>query len=135
MITVEHVGPLVYGGAVTLTDWYDNKRISEGKITDADVLKKFGMWTYLGIGVASLVATVWWRKYQGWTDRLTAGFLYGLPGFLYKTIKSTQGATTGGSSAAVAEANRVLARKTASLPAGTKTSRSYEPEFKKSVAY
>ncbi|MDD5702754.1 MAG: hypothetical protein PHU23_11980, partial [Dehalococcoidales bacterium] len=107
-----------------------NKRITEAQVTSKDFFKLYANWTYLGIGIASLVATIWWRRYQVWTDKLTSGFLFGLPGFIYDAVKSN-GTATG--SRAVAEANRVLLAKQAAaraLNAGRATDRTYQPEFR-----
>lgn len=137
MITKEHAGPLVYGGLVTLSKWYDEKRISEAKITDKDTFKMYSTYVYLGIGIASLVATVWWRRYQAWTDKLASGFLYGLSGFIYDAVKATQSTTTS-SAGAIAQANRILAQKRATaqqLGAGRTTQRSYEHEFNQAVVF
>ena len=138
MITKEHIGPLLYGGAVTLTQWYDDKRISQGKLTSKDVFKMVSTWTFLGIGVLSLALTIWWRKYQGWTDRLTSGFLYGLPGFIYTTVKATS--KTSGGGGAIAEAQAVLNQKLAAMnkqlgAGGKSTARSYQPQFNSVTQY
>jgi len=132
MITKEHAGPLVYGGIVTLAKWYDNKRIAAGNLTEKDVLKMYSFWTYLGIGVVAVVATIWYKKYTAWTDKLTSGFIFGLPGFIYDTMKNTGVVTNrNAGSAAVAEAQKILAMKrAAALGAGRQTDRTYQPEFK-----
>ena len=139
MITKEHIGPLLYGGAVTLTQWYDDKRMSQGKLTSKDVFKMVSTWTFLGIGVLSLVLTIWWRRYQGWTDRLTSGFLYGLPGFIYTTVKATSGTSRAAGGGAIAEAQAVLNQKLAAinkqLGAGKNTARSYQPQFNSVAQY
>lgn len=132
MITVEHTGPVIYGGAVTLARWYDNKRITAGTLQNKQIFKKYSTWAYLVPGVASLIATIWWKKYQGWTDRLTAGFLFGLPGFIYDSARASSGAATTAGAGAVAEAQRILAQKraeAAQLAAGHQTGRTYEKEF------
>lgn len=126
MITIEHAGPLVYGGAVTLAKWYDGKRA-----VTPTLWKSCATWTYLGIGIASLVATIWWRKYQTWTDKLTSGFLFGLPGFIYDAAK-TLNTTTGSQANAVAQAQQILAQRRAAAAlgaGGAQVGRTYEQQF------
>lgn len=137
MITKEHVGPLIYGGAVTLTQWWDDKRITKGTVAAKDVFKLASTWSFLGIGILSLVGTIWWRKYQRWTEYLAAGFLYGLPGFVYTTVKATS-KTSGGNAGAIAQAQAILNQKMAAakqLGAGSSTARSYQPQFNSVVQY
>ena len=52
MIRIQDFGEVAYGGAVTLTSWWDNKRIEEGKIGTKDVFKKASFYTYLGVGLS-----------------------------------------------------------------------------------
>jgi hypothetical protein len=139
MITKEHVGPLVYGGVVTLTKWWDAKRMEKAGSTlkQSDIFKMASTWSFLGIGLAALAGTIWWRKYQGWTDRLTAGFLYGLPGFVYETMKATSKGTAGTGSRGIAEAQAILnaKRANAALGAGASTARSYQQDFANVTQY
>ncbi len=136
MITVYDAGELVYGGAVTLAEWWDAKRISQGKLTHKEVWKKAGFWTYLAIG---LIATVGpyvvgsLRRYSPWTDKMATGFIYDLPRFSKNLIDSmgTAGAyRTRGNAVQQAE-ELIKARQAAAraLNAGTPAARSYIHEF------
>ncbi len=137
MIRIEDFGEVAYGGAVTLTEWWDNKRIEEGKIATKDVFKKASFYTYLGVGLVATLASVfgWMRRYERWTEKVSAGFLYDLPRFGYNLTKtlSAQGRSRGSESAAVKEAQRIVRERAAAtrqLAEGQATSRSYQPEFK-----
>jgi len=136
MIRVEDVGEMAYGGAVTVAEWWDNKRIQEGKLASKDVLKKASFYTYLGMGLTATLMSVfgWMRRYTMWQEKVSAGFLYDLPRFAVNMTK-TLGASGGGrgaDSAAVAEAKRLQSR---ALAEGRQTDRSYQPEFSKVTAW
>ena len=137
MIRIEDFGEIAYGGAVTLTEWWDNKRIDEGKITKKEVFKKASFYTYLGVGLVATLASVfgWMRNWERWTEKLSTGFLYDLPRFAYNLSKSMSaaGGMRSSESAAVREAQRIL--QTRQLAAGTPAQRSYQPEFNKTVAW
>ncbi|MBU1066992.1 hypothetical protein KKE60_04365, partial [Patescibacteria group bacterium] len=85
MIRIEDFGEITYGGVVTLTEWWDNKRIDEGKIGTKDVFKKASFYTYLGVGLAATLMSVfgWMRRYERWSEHVSHGFLYDLPRFAY----------------------------------------------------
>jgi len=111
MIRIEDFGEIGYGGAVTLTEWWDNKRISEGKIGTKDVFKKASFYTYLGVGLAATLMSVfgWMRRYERWSEHVSHGFLYDVPRFAYNLTKAL-GTTgrKGTESKAVQEAQQIL---------------------------
>jgi hypothetical protein len=141
MFRVQEIGAVAYGGAVTLTEWWDNKRIEEGKITTKDVFKKASFYTYLVIGLAATSMSVfgWMRRLEPWTEKLATGFLYDLPRFGYNLAKSVSAERKSRSaeSAAVREAQRIVSqpRTARQLPAGQSTSRSYQREFEKTAPF
>jgi len=134
MIRIEDIGEIGYGGLVTLTEWWDNKRIDEGKIGTGDVFKKASFYTYLGVGLAATLMSVfgWMRRYERWQEHVSHGFLYDVPRFAYGLTK-TLGAESkrGSGSRAVNEAQRILNEKmrARALPQGRTAERSYQREF------
>ncbi len=138
MIRIEDFGEIAYGGAVTFTEWWDNKRISEGKITNKEAFKKASFYTYLGVGLVATLASVfgWMRNWSVWTEKVSTGFLYDLPRFSYNLSKSMSAAGRRGvaDSAAVKEAQRILETRRA-LAAGQATERTYIPEMEQAVAF
>ena len=90
MIRIQDFGEIAYGGAVTLTEWWDNKRIDEGKIGAKDVFKKASFYTYLGVGLAATLMSVfgWMRRYERWSEHVSHGFLYDVPRFAYGLTKA-----------------------------------------------
>ena len=139
MIRIEDFGEVAYGGAVTLTEWWDNKRILEAKITAKEVFKKASFYTYLGVGLTATLMSVfgWMRRYERWEEKISTGFLYDLPRFAYNMSKTLSAAGKGrgaDASAAVREAQRIMnARK--QLAQGQTTERSYQHEFKGVTAW
>ena len=130
---VEDLGPLAYGGTTELAKWYDDQRIADGKITSKDVMKKFETWTFLGIGgaAAAMSAFGMQRQWETWQERIAAGFLYGIPGFVRNVVDAMGNGTTASRLNAVQEAQRILQQKQAAarqLGAG-QTDRSYQQEF------
>ena len=118
MIRIEDFGEIGYGGAVTLTEWWDNKRIDEGKIGAKDVFKKASFYTYLGVGLAATLMSVfgWMRRYERWSEHVSHGFLYDVPRFAYnltKALGSSSKRGSGAESRAVQEAQRILNEKMA----------------------
>lgn len=133
MIRIEDFGEVAYGGAVTLTEWWDNKRITDGKIGAKEVFKKASFYTYLGVGLGATLMSVfgWLRRYERWAEHVSHGFLYDLPRFTYnlsRAITSGSGGGRGSKSAAVQEAQRILNQKKA-LTQGRAAERSYQEEF------
>jgi len=130
MIRIEDFGEITYGGAVTLAEWWDNKRITEGKIGTKDVFKKASFYTYLGVGLTATVMSVFgfMRRWGTWQEHVSHGFFYDLPRFTYNLSKSlgSEGRSRSGS-AAIQEAQRIINQK--ALAAGRVTDRSYQPEF------
>ena len=140
MIRIEDFGEITYGGLVTLTEWWDNKRIDEGKIGAKDVFKKASFYTYLGVGLAATLMSVfgWMRRYERWSEHVSHGFLYDLPRFAYSLTKALGSSGRKGSgSSAVNEAQRILNEKMAArgLPAGRTADRSYQREFESVAPY
>ncbi len=141
MIRIEDFGEVAYGGAVTFTEWWDNKRIVEGKITTKDVFKKASFYTYLGVGLVATLMSVfgWMRRYERWTEKVSTGFMYDLPRFAYNLSKtmSSAGKSRTSESAAVREAQRILQQRSTArqLTDGQSTQRSYQPEFNKTMAW
>jgi len=144
MIRIEDFGEIVYGGAVTLTEWWDNKRIDEGKIGAKDVFKKASFYTYLGIGLAATLMSVfgWMRRYERWSEHVSHGFFYDLPRFAYGLTKAlgTSG-RRGSESSAVQEAKKILQERMSAraLTQGSgipiPTQRTYQPEMEQVGAF
>ena len=135
MIRIENIGAIAYGGAVTLTEWWDNKRIDEGKIAKKDVFKKASFYTYLGVGLVAMLASVfgWMPRLGRWTENISIGFLYDVPRFTYNLTQAMgAGSKSRSGSAAVQEAQRILQNR--QLAAGRPAERSYQPEFHKAIA-
>ncbi len=145
MIRIEDFGEIAYGGAVTLTEWWDNKRIADGKITSKDIFKKASFYTYLGVGLAATLISVfgWMKRWERWSEHVSHGFLYDLPRFAYNLSRSMGAAGRGGAgSAAVQEAQRILQMRGAvpqrgavQLAAGRETQRTYQPEMEQATAF
>ena len=140
MIRIEDFGEVAYGGAVTLSEWWDNKRILEGKLATKDVFKKASFYTYLGVGLTATLMSVfgWMRRYEGWTEKLSTGFLYDLPRFAYNMSQTVSaGSGRGSASAAVQEAQRIIKEGSTrrQLAEAKVTDRSYQPEFKTVTAW
>jgi hypothetical protein len=144
MIRIEDIGEIAYGGAVTLAEWWDNKRIAAGTITSKDVIKKASFYTYFGIGLVATLASAfgWMNKAAVWEERLATGFLYDLPRVGYNLAKAMSAtAGRGGSgSAVVEEAQRILREKQMATnrlladKAGA-TGRSYQLEMESAKAF
>lgn len=117
MLTIQTtIGPLAYGGGVTLADWWDEKRITDGTLTNKEVLKKAGFWAFLGIGIPAFLMTAfdWMPRAARWTGPLSIGFLYGLPGFTRNTVTAVRSTTThrtNTESEALRQAHEILRRK------------------------
>jgi hypothetical protein len=136
MIRIQDLGEITYGGAVTLAEWWDNKRIGEGTITPKDVFKKASFYTYLGIGlVATLMSAFgWMRRWESWAEHISHGFLYDIPRFSYNLATTMTSEGRSSNSAVVKEAQKILqqSRNAAAnqLAAAKRTGRTYEPEMK-----
>lgn len=134
MIRIEDFGEIAYGGVVTLSEWWDNKRIDQGKIGTKDVFKKASFYTYLGIGLAATLMSVfgWMKRYERWSEHVSHGFLYDLPRFAYGLTKAMSATSKRGSeSSAVQEAQRILQERMSAkaLTQGRVAERSYQHEF------
>lgn len=114
MIKMQDLGELGYGGLVTLTQWWDDKRIEEGKITKKDVLKKASFYGYLlPGGLCTLTSAFGWvRALKPWDEHISHGFIYGFPGFI-KDMVGAMRTERGAGSAAVDEANRIVRQRQA----------------------
>lgn len=141
MIRIEDFGEIGYGGAVTWSRWWDNKRIDEGKITDRDFFMKATTYTYLGIGLAATLMSVfgWMKRWERWGEHISHGFFYDLPRFAWD-ISQTMGAgrRSRSDSTAVQEAQRILREKSSAaklLASGRTTERSYQPEMEQAIAF
>ncbi len=112
---VAAVADAAYGGAVTYAEWWERKRITEGKITKKDLLKQVGFYTYLVIGLAATLNSIFgWVGRGRWGEKisedLSHGFFYDLPRFSYNTMQNLKSASRGaGESAAVMQARAILA--------------------------
>lgn len=114
MIKMQDIGELGYGGLVTLSEWYDDKRIEEGKITKKDILKKISTYAYvLPGGLCTLTSAFGWiRALKPWDEHISHGFIYDFPRFLKNIVGAMKAeAGKGSSSAAVREAQRILERR------------------------
>lgn len=111
MIRMQDLGELGYGGLVTLTEWWDQKRIDEGTITKKDVFKKASTYGYLLPGGAALLTTAfgWVPALKPWDEHIAHGFIYDFPRFIKNVVNAMREETS--SSAAVREANRILAQR------------------------
>ena len=142
MIRIEDFGEIGYGGLVTLTEWWDNKRIDEGKIGTKDVFKKASFYTYLGVGLTATLMSVfgWMRRYERWSEHVSHGFLYDLPRFAYNLTKALGTASKRGSeSSAVQEAQKILNErmraKALTQGSGRVAERTYQPEMEQVGAF
>lgn len=131
MIKIQELGALGYGGAVTLTTWWDNKRISEGKITTKDVLKKASFYTYFGVGLVATLMSIfgWMRRYEAWAEKISTGFIYDLPRFAYDLQKTLSAAGGSSGSTAIREAQRIVQQRQQIGTGARSVHRSYQPEF------
>jgi len=136
MIRIEDFGEIGYGGAVTWAQWWDNKHRHEGKITDKDFFMKASTYTYLGIGLAATLMSVfgWMRQWERWGEHISHGFLYDLPRFALNLSKSMSAGSKSSDSAAVQEAQRILRERAAASKQltsgrGRAADRTYQPEF------
>lgn len=137
MLRVQDLGELAYGGIVTGLEYWDEKRVEKGELAATSIWKKFSTWAYLGVGVIALAMTSfgWLRQYDRWTENISHGFIYGVPGFIRTVITNATATTSGTRGNAAAEAQRMLdARRNAAnqrlLSSGKTTERTYQPEFK-----
>lgn len=119
MIRMEDFGEIAYGGVVTLTEWWDNQRITEGKIAKKDILKKASFYTYLGVGLTATLSSAfgWWRTQEKWMEHISHGFLYDMPRFILNVVQSMGTASRSVQSDAVRQAQEIL-RQRQQLPAG-----------------
>jgi hypothetical protein len=133
-IRVEDIGEVGYGGLVTLAKWWDEQRMTDGRLSDAEVMKKAETYAYLVPGGAATIMSAFgvMRRQQVWLEHISHGFMYAFPNWIRDVIMSMQG--TAAKSAAVREAQRIVGNTGRQLPAG-KTGRSYQPEFRRVTAW
>lgn len=121
-IRMEDLGEVGYGAAVVAAEWWDNKRITEGRLLKKDILKKAGFYTWALIGLfATLMSAFgWWRKGERWMEHVSHGFMYDAPRQLFNIFQAlkTTTAAGGGEAAAVRQAKEILARRQAALNSG-----------------
>ena len=112
MIRMQDLGELGYGSLVTLTEWWDQKRIDEGKITKKDVLKKASTYGYLLPGGLATLTTAfgWMTALKPWDEHIAHGFIYDFPRFIKNVVGSMREEAGTSSSAAVREAQKILAQ-------------------------
>lgn len=131
-IKMHDIGELAYGGLVTLTEWYDDKRIDEGKITKKDVLKKASFYGYLiPGGLCTLTSAFGWvRALKPWDEHISHGFIYDFPRFL-KNVVTSMKTERGSKSSAVEQANKILRQQQAAkqLPTGRYPAPAYQKQF------
>jgi hypothetical protein len=137
-VRMEDLGELGYGGLVTLTEWWDDQRIADGKLTEKDFFKKASTYGYLVPGGICLVTSAFdlARPIKPWDEHISHGFIYDFPRFIRKAVKSFSEEGTA-KSAAVREAQRIArlhqetGRKqiTQRSTTGRYPSPPYQPEF------
>jgi len=112
MIRMQDLGELGYGSLVTLTEWWDQKRIDDGKITKKDILKKASTYGYLLPGGLATLTTAfgWMPALKPWDEHIAHGFIYDFPRFIKNVVESMREEAGTRSSAAVREAQRILAQ-------------------------
>jgi hypothetical protein len=116
MIRVQDIGEVAYGGIVTFTEWWDNKRVEDNRIKNSEVLKKAGFYAYLLIGLFATLASAfgWWRRQEKWMEHISHGFLYDFPRFIKNivtTMRSSGTTGAGDDSIAVKQAKEILRRR------------------------
>lgn len=112
MLKMEDVGELAYGGLVTGTQWWDEKRVDDGTIMKKEIFKKAGFYSYLIPGLFCTTSTAfgWLRRYDAWNERIAHGFIYDFPRFVKGLVDAFgEGATAGEKSAAIKEAEKLVA--------------------------
>jgi len=118
-IRMQDLGEIGYGGAVTLTEWWDDRRIADGRIAKKDIWKKASFYTYLGIGLpATLISAMgWWRQMGLWAEHVSHGFLYDMPRFIYNVVQAMGTESRGRTNSdAVRQAQEILNRRRGGAP-------------------
>lgn len=112
MLKVHDITELAYGGLVTGMNRWDKRRVTDGKITDKDIFKKYGTYAYAVPGVVCTAATAmgWMEKWDAYNERVAHGFLYGFPGFIMDIVDAYGTKTTARST--VSDAERFLRQRT-----------------------
>lgn len=136
MFRIETLGAFGYGGVVTLTEWWDNKRISKGTLTKKQFLKKASFYSYLGLGLVATLCSIfgWMRRWDNWFTPISHGFFYDMPRFGYNMFQSLSAAGSS-QSRAVSEAQRILHERQSvnqiAQGQGQSANRTYQPEMKR----
>jgi len=144
MIRIQDAGEVIYGGGVTLAEWWDAKRIEdaltkpEGGLKKGEIFKRAGTYAYLVPGLVATVMSVFgvWRRYERWGEHISHGFFYDMPRFLLNLSRNMATTTSSGSdTAAVREARRIV-NQTRALGAGSGrvVNRDYQPEFSRATS-
>jgi len=120
MLRIQDTGELLYGGLVTLTEWWDRKRIKEAKLKNTEILKKAGFYSYAVIGVVATLMSAfgWMRRYNSWEEHISHGFTYDLPRFGLNLFNSLSKNPTYGNMNAIEEANRIREARQKQLGSG-----------------
>jgi len=124
-LKIYDLGELGYGGLVTLTEWYDTKRIKAGTLEKKEILKKFSFYTYVVIGLGATVISFMNGLSEkkgrrgiapGWMEHISHGFIYDLPRQIFNNVEALLTppgmSTTGADSNAVKQARAILEQKT-----------------------
>jgi len=111
---VQDLSEIFYGAALVGGEWWDGKRIADGKLTNKDVLQKAAFHIYLWPGLIAALANAMGAfsnrpKVAITMEKLSTAFLFYLPMEIYhsvKALKSTTNSSTGGT--ALREAQQIL---------------------------
>lgn len=133
MLRVYDVGELVYGGAVTLGAYLDDKRVTKGEIVATAFWKKYSTYIFLGVGVIAMALSAfgWMRRYDAWFEHVSHGFIYGLPAFVLnmaRSLETTPRAPIAGNAAAEAARLAALRRAAANRQLGSGKDTNWIPE-------
>jgi hypothetical protein len=116
-IVIEDIGEVAYGGLVTLTEWWDTKRIAAGKIQKKELLKQAHFYTYIVIGLGATIVSAMhlWKGKDSWMEHISHGFMYDLPRQAFNAVQALKTppglSTTGADSSAVRQARAILEQK------------------------
>lgn len=114
MLKVHDITEIAYGGLVTGLERMDKKRVTDGKIRNKDILKKYSTYAYAVPGAICTAATAmgWMRRYDAINERIAHGFLFGLPGFIMDIVDATGEGGGGAARSTVRDAEQFLRERT-----------------------